>query len=74
MRKAGIISQTHIHGSLLLLFLISTLFAPDSYSQDIEWTQETSDDGKTTVQSRVYYEENEKGEEWKIIEYNNPYL
>jgi len=70
MKKAGIISQTQIPGLMLLLFLITTLFASDTFSQDLDWTYESSDDGKTTVQSRVYYEECEKGEESKIIEYS----
>jgi len=70
MEKSGTISHTNIPGLVLLQFLIITLFAPGIYSQDIEWTCERSNDGNTIVQSRVYYEEYEKGEEWKIIEYS----
>ncbi len=70
MKKPGIRSQTQIPRLILFLFLIIALFASDTYSQDTEWTLESSADGKTTVQSRVYYEEYNKGEEWKIIEYS----
>ena len=70
MKELVITSEIKIEYSVILLFLMMLLPGSHAISQDKEWTHEISEDEKTSVQSRVYYDKDENGEERKIIEYS----
>jgi hypothetical protein len=54
----------------IIFFIISVTIPLSLIGQTSDWTEETSDDGQTTVLSKIYETVNSDGEELKVIEYS----